>query len=144
MPSIDPAVIAAAQAAAAKWRVPASVSIAQYGIESGWGAKCPGCNPFGIKRLAGYPCQQFLTHEVVDGKRISEVQTFAKFATIDIAFLVHAKLIATRPQFAEAMAALPDLEKFVGLMAAHYATDPAYAHTIMAVINGDDLRKYDL
>ena len=143
MKQIDPAIVVAAQTAARKWRVPASVSIAQYGIESGWGKKSPGCNPFGIKRLADYPCQHFLTHEVVNGKRITEVQTFATFPDLATAFVVHAKLIATRPQFAEAMKALPDLPKFVALMAEHYATDPHYAKTVMDVINGDNLTKFD-
>ena len=47
---IPNAIIAAAQAAQHKWQVPASVSLAQWIIESGWGAHEPAGsnNPIGI------------------------------------------------------------------------------------------------
>ena len=45
-------IIAAAQAAQTQYRVPASVSVAQWAFESGWGAHAPGNNPFGIKTTA--------------------------------------------------------------------------------------------
>ena len=55
--SPPPDVVAAARSAQAKWRVPASVSIAQYALESGWGKHIPpgSNNPFGIKALADQP-----------------------------------------------------------------------------------------
>lgn len=142
--NIAPEVIAAAQAAERKWKVPASVSIAQYGIESAWGKKSPGCNPFGIKHIAGYGNQHFLTHEVVHGVSIACQQTFAMFPNITTAFDIHAKLLANAACYKSAMDALPDIVKFVALMSKHYATDPNYAKSIMAVIDGDKLIKYDL
>ena len=145
---LDPQWIAAAQAAMAKWKVPASVSLAQFGLESGWGRKMPGNNPFGIKHMPGYADQHFLTHEVVDGQRVTEQQTFAVFATLAQAFDVHARLIATHPVYAAAMVALDGtatgLAKFVTLMGAHYATAPDYAHQLMAIIQGDALTRYDV
>ena len=136
-------VIAGAQASASKWHVPASVSIAQWAIESAWGAHSPRNNPFGIKHMPGFADQHFLTHEVVNGQRITCEQTFAVFASLDQAFDAHAALIAQKHAYASAMAALPDLEKFVTLMAARYATDPAYAAKIMSVIRAHDLMQYD-
>ncbi len=136
-------VIVAAQAAQIKWKIPASVSLAQWAVESGWGKKSPGNNPFGIKHLAGYPDQQFLSHEVIAGKSIEANEVFAEFPSIAAAFDAHAMLLATRAVYAPALAALPDLYRFVALMAAHYATDPNYAHTIMSVIRGDALTRYD-
>jgi flagellum-specific peptidoglycan hydrolase FlgJ len=141
---IKPEWIAAAQAAMAKWRVPASVTLAQFGIESAWGAKAPGNNPFGIKALKGQPTQLIHTHEFIHGKMVPEDLEFAKFDSLAAAFDAHARLIATAPVYAPAMAALPDLYRFISLMAAHYATAPDYAHSIAAVIQGDALTRYDV
>ena len=136
-------VIAAAQSAAAKWGIPASVSLAQWALESGWGAHCPGNNPFGIKAMTGYDTQTFATHEVVNGHLIPCSQTFAAFANMFEAFDCHAKLIATAPVYSSAMRALPSLQAFVTAMAPHYATDPQYGAKIMAVIKGSNLTQYD-
>jgi flagellum-specific peptidoglycan hydrolase FlgJ len=136
-------VIAAAQASAAKWRVPASVSLAQWAIESAWGAHAPGNNPFGIKAMPGYPVQVFATHEVIHGHVMPCEQRFAAFADLAQAFDCHARLIASAPVYAGAMCALPQVPQFVTLMAAHYATAPNYAATIMAVIGQHDLTRYD-
>ena len=143
MHKIDPAVIAAAQAAARKWLIPASVSIAQYALESGWGAHAPGNNPFGIKALPGYDTQTFATHECIHGHMVACEQHFAKFTDLAQAFDCHAKLLATAGVYHAAMGALPDVAKFVARMGVHYATDPQYAAKVMAVIHGSDLAQYD-
>ena len=140
---IDPDVIAAARHAQAKWGVPASVSLAQFGLESGWGAHAPGNNPFGIKALKDLPVQHLATTEVCHGRVVHCEQPFAAFPSITDAFDVHAKLLATAPVYAAAMRALPSVEAFVRAMAAHYATDPQYAAKIMAVIRSGNLTQYD-
>ena len=137
-----PAIIAAARAAQAKWHVPASVSIAQYALESGWGAHCPGNNPFGIKAMATYGVQRLMTTEVVHGHAVRVPQDFCAFASIDEAFDCHAKLLAHAPVYAAAMRA-PNVEAFVAAMAPHYATDPQYAAKVMAVIKSGNLTQYD-
>jgi flagellum-specific peptidoglycan hydrolase FlgJ len=142
-PIIPAAVIAAARAAQAKYRVPASVSLAQWALESGWGAHAPGNNPFGIKAMAGFGTQQFATHEVVHGHLVACQQTFAAFVSIDQAFAAHALLLSTAPVYRPAFAALPDRARFITLMAAHYATDPHYAAKIEAVIQSHGLGQYD-
>ena len=136
-------IIAAAQAAQTKYRVPASVSVAQWALESGWGAHAPGNNPFGIKAMPGYGTQTFATHEVVHGHLVACQQTFAAFVSMDQAFVVHGLLLSTAPVYKLAFAALPDRDKFVTLMAAHYATDPQYAAKIEAVIRTHALGQYD-
>jgi flagellum-specific peptidoglycan hydrolase FlgJ len=136
-------VIAAAQAAQSKWGIPTSFDIAQFALESGWGAHMPGNNPFGIKAMTGYDTQTFATHEVVNGHLIPCSQTFAKFKDLAQAFECHAKLIATALVYSSAMKALPNLERFVALLAPHYATDPQYGAKIMAVIKGSNLTQYD-
>jgi flagellum-specific peptidoglycan hydrolase FlgJ len=141
---IDASVIAAAQAAQKATRVPASVSIAQYGLESGWGKHMPlnSNNPFGIKAFHGGGVDAETT-EFVGGKIVHEEQPFAIFPDLSAAFLAHARLIATLGVYAPAMAQLPNLEAFVKLMAQHYATDPAYATKILGIIHIDGLEQYD-
>lgn len=143
MTIIPPCVISAAQAGETKWRVPASVSLAQWALESGWGAHSPGNNPFGIKAMPGYGVQTFTTHEVVHGHLVPSVARFAAFTDLAQAFECHAMLLATAAVYGPAMTALPDIAAFVLSMAAHYATDPQYAAKIMAIINGHNLTQYD-
>ncbi len=142
---IDPAVIAAAEAAQRGWRVPASVSIGQFALESGWGKDMPvgSFNPFGIKALPGQPSVLARTREFVAGRYVTINAPFRKFDSLLEAFAEHARLLATAPVYAAAMAALPDVEAFVTAMAEHYATDPHYAPDLMAVINDDGLKAYD-
>ena len=136
--------IAAAQGAQAQWKVPASVTLAQYGLESAWGAKQTGdWNYFGIKARPGEPSKLCPTHEYVGGRYVPVDAAFASYPSMEAGFEAHAKLLATAPIYAPAMAALPDVQKFVTLMAAHYATAPNYAQMIMEIINSDDLTQYD-
>jgi flagellum-specific peptidoglycan hydrolase FlgJ len=154
-------VIAAAQAAAKKWRVPASVSLAQYGLESGWGRAVSGKFNFGgitakveganFPHDPGKPLESATlcpTHEVVHGVTVACNRWFKDFASIADYFDHHARLIATAPVYAPAMAALDGtpsgLAKFVSLMGAHYATAPDYAHVIMTLIQQDGLTRYDV
>lgn len=143
MKTIPNDIVDAARAAQEKWHVPASVSIAQWALESGWGAHSPGNNCFGIKAMSGYKTQTLATHEVVHGHTVATTASFAKFDDIAQAFEVHAKLIASAPVYRDAMSALPNLAKFVQLMSAHYATDPLYSRKIMSIINAHDLDQYD-
>jgi hypothetical protein len=140
---IPPAVVAAARAAAQQWTIPASVSLAQWALESGWGAHMPGNNPFGIKAMPGHPVQTFATHECIHGHLVPCEQRFAAFASLDQAFDCHARLLATAPVYHAAFAALPDTRQFVALMAPHYATAPDYAAKILAVIDSAGLERYD-
>jgi flagellum-specific peptidoglycan hydrolase FlgJ len=141
----SPLVIGAAQAAQRRWRIPASVSIAQYGLESAWGAKTTGSfNYFGIKARPGQPFTTVETHEWNGVKYIAEPQPFANFASMAEAFDAHARLLAETLVYAPAMGALPDVPAFVAAMARHYATAPTYAAQVMSIIRGDGLERYDL
>lgn len=147
----DPAI-----AAMRATRVPASVSLAQFGDESGWGKDMPwgSNNPFGMKARARQDATGRLvftdpyvlspTHEEHHGVLIPTLAHFRTFLSLDAAFMAHAQLIAEAPVYAAAMACLPDLGKFVTAMAAHYATDEDYAPKLMNLIHGDDLVRFDL
>lgn len=161
MPNIPAEVIAAAQASMTKWRVPASASLAQYGDESGWGKEVTGKFNFGgytakVKEAVfpynpGTPLEPATlcpTHEIYQGKRVPCKRWFKDFASVEDYFDHHARLIATAPVYAPAMAALDGtatgLARFITLMGAHYATAPDYAHDLMTLIQGDALTRYDV
>ena len=83
VPTLSFDAIAAAQASQQKWGVPASVTLAQFILESDWGRKMPGGpssnNPFGMKAVAGQPSVEASTHEVRDGQTIEITAPFRNF-----------------------------------------------------------------
>jgi flagellum-specific peptidoglycan hydrolase FlgJ len=147
-----PDVVAAAQAATRKWGVPASVTLAQWALESGWGKDMPpgSFNPFGIKaRLnkAGQPLEPAVaaaTTEDVDGQVRRVTAWFRKFPSLEAAFDDHGELLATAAVYAPAMAVRTSPDAFARMLTGRYATDPAYAGKLLAVMNGSNLYKYDV
>jgi flagellum-specific peptidoglycan hydrolase FlgJ len=137
-------VIAAAQAAWHKWKVPASVSLAQWIIESGWGRHEPvgSNNPFGIKASVNQPYVNAVTHEFTHGRYVTITARFAKFASMADAFDAHAKLLATHPAYHHAMQA-PNAEEFAERLQGIYATDPHYGANLVASMRKYGLEKYD-
>lgn len=142
MPAIMPNVIFAAQASQTKWGVPASVTLAQYGLESAWGAHMPlnSNNPFGIKAKDGEPTVVATTVDIV------HQQPFRKYSSIAEAFDDHGRLLATVSLYAPAMKAwrAGDLDSGVRLMAQHYATAANYADLLLKIIASGKLRQYDM
>jgi flagellum-specific peptidoglycan hydrolase FlgJ len=137
--------VQAAQSADRRWGVFASVALAQWAIESAWGAKFSGKNnPFGIKALWSQPGTMCETHEVVHGKSVLTHCRFRDFDSVADAFDAHARLIATGVPYKAAMAKKADLDAFVPLMAAHYATDPDYARKILQLIEEEGFRRFDV
>ena len=93
---IPNSIINAAVKSQRAWKIPASVSIAQWALESNWGKSMSGANnPFGIKALKGMSSTPRMTWEVIAGKHIRMAQNFANFASVDEAFDIHGKLLAT-------------------------------------------------
>lgn len=141
-------IIAAARAAHKLWPLsPASVAIAQWQIESGWGAHMPAGsnNPFGIKALPGQKSVGSLTVENnFNGKtEWHGKQSFRVYPSIEAAFIDHGRLLSTAAPYAAARAALPDVRKFVIEMAKRYATDPGYAAKILGQMDAGNLTQYD-
>jgi len=153
MPPPD-AAIAAAQASARAWGVPASVSLAQWALESGWGQYEAGCrnappvvshNPFGIKAAPGQPSVMILTHEFEAGRMVEVRAAFRIFPSLAAAFDAHARLIATGPVYAPAMRERQDPDAFARALQGRYATDPHYAGKLLALMHGpSDLIRFDL
>ena len=136
--------IKAARDAQAKWGIPASVQLAQWALESGWGKHTSGdFNFFGVKSLPGQPCKTVMTKEFIAGHWVNRECAFRSYASMEESFDDHARLLAKAPAYAKARAALPDVFGFVAGLQGTYATDPNYAALLTSVIKGSNLIRYD-
>ena len=149
--SIAPEAIAAARAAQRRWKIPASITLAQYGVESGFGRHMPpgSNNPFGIKARPGEPGVEAMTTEVFHGVAQREEQPFRKFTSLSEAFDCHAELLATAAVYAiprstlEGGLTVAAVNAFAAALTHRYATDPDYGRKLIALMAADGLYRYD-
>ena len=144
--SIPDAVIQAAQAAQKKWKVPASITLAQWILESGSGKRMPSHsnNPFGIKATHGQKFVMAPTHEETkDHKRIATMAPFRVFASMDEAFDQHGRLLAQHPAYQLARQNLNNPDAYARALTNHYATDHAYGSLLIAIMKKHSLYKYN-
>ena len=143
--------VAAAIASQQATGVPASITIAQAILESGWGqtglAKKAN-NYFGIKAVADLVPERYIelpTHEVVNGHSVEERARFARFATIEDGFRAHALLLSQTFRYQPAMQCKNDAAQFAeALQRCGYSTNPKYAETLMQLVREFDLTQYDV
>lgn len=149
------AVVPFAQAAQRRWRVPASVSLAQWIYESAWGTDplvVSANNCFGIKAVAGEKYVEYTTTECSTAGSHRELARFAAYPSVADAFDRHGRLLATSSHYSAAMRALPSVLKFcVGLEEGGYSTSrspvthlPDYAVKLMRVIVIYHLTEFDV
>lgn len=144
-------VVAAAKTAAAKWHIPASVLLAQWALESGWGKREPAGsnNPFGEKAPAGVHGVSAPTSEDIEGDVVHINAMFRAFLNVADAFDFHAEHLATSHWYTPARARLPDVEKFCDALGGgsaarpNYSTNPLYGKVLMEVIRSSSLEAYD-
>jgi flagellum-specific peptidoglycan hydrolase FlgJ len=143
-------VVAAAQASARKWGVPASVTLAQWIFESSWGASqlaLKANNYFGVKWAHNDGSEDYVempTAEYIDGKRVMILAAFEKYSTIEASFEDHASLLASSARYRPAMAVAANPTAFcVQLRQCGYSTNPEYANALLSAIRAYDLAKYD-
>ncbi len=138
-------IVEAAQAGETKWRVPASVCLAQWALESNWGSAMPpgSNNPFGIKASVGQPCVASGTHEDVGGRLVAITAKFRAFASIADAFEQHAQLLATSHYYEAARRVLPDADAFAEHLTGVYATDHLYDTKLRSIMRAHDLYRWD-
>jgi peptidoglycan hydrolase FlgJ len=125
--------------------IPATFMLAQAALETGWGAKeiigndgTRSHNLFGIKAGSSWkgPTVDIMTTEYVDGKAQKMVQKFRAYGSFAESFADYARLINDNPRYAQARAAVGNAKAFAqNLQSAGYATDPAYAQKLSAVID---------
>jgi flagellum-specific peptidoglycan hydrolase FlgJ len=138
----------AAQASQAKWSVPASVTLAQAILESGWGESAlttSARNYFGIKARRIDPYVELKTDEFIGGTRKAVRAGFRKFVSDAECFDAHGELLGTLARYRPAMAKADDPVIFaVKLQECGYSTDPDYATKLARLIQDFDLTQYDV
>lgn len=143
--TIPAEVISAAQLAQKNHDILASVTIAQWALESAFGRHMPpnSNNPFGIKAAQGQPFVACKTHEVVHGHQIEITAHFRKFNSLAAAFDAHAVLLATEEAYAPARNVRHDPQAFANALTGYYATDPQYGSKLISIMKADNLFQYD-
>ncbi len=152
-------------------RVPASVTLAQAALESGWGRHAPGLNFFGIKAGSTWTGQRqlLMTTEIHNDNERSRHQypeiisiepftdnngatkyrwrvkdNFRAYASATDSFNDHGNFLITNSRYHEAFNHTDDGRQFAREIGrAGYATDPNYADTLISIINQNNLTQYD-
>jgi hypothetical protein len=128
-----------------KYGVPASIAIAQAALESGWGEKVKGNNLFGVKAGRSWhgATIEMATHEYLNGVRTNVTDRFRAYATTRESMENYGKLLSTSGLYAEVVTADSAHEAADALQAAGYATDPKYASKLKAIIDANNLTRFD-
>ncbi|WP_067501616.1 sporangiospore maturation cell wall hydrolase GsmA [Actinoplanes sp. TFC3] len=139
------------------WReygVPASVTMAQAILESGWGRSGLAAvdkNYFGIKcqngaygKLAN-GCHTYVTDECTKaGKCFTTTGVFRTYATQAHSFRDHGSFLRVNPRYAGAFTYTKDANKFIwNVWKAGYATDPNYYTKVTGIMASWNLYQYD-
>jgi flagellum-specific peptidoglycan hydrolase FlgJ len=125
--------------------IPASITLAQAALESGWGARAPGNNLFGIKADHSWTNNtvDFPTTEVIYGHRVSVIGRFRAYSGWLDSMLDHAKFLQANPRYRACFKELDGAGWARALQAAGYATDPDYAAKLIDIMRGRNLAFYD-
>lgn len=144
-----------AQRATDLYGVPASVTIAQSILESGWGQSTLATQAnayFGIKCNASYTpystgCYSIVTSEYdpVTGTYYQVVADFRKYATVTDSILDHGYFLSHSSRYAPAFAYKGNPDQFIREVAtAGYATSPTYATSVINIMVRYNLYVFDL
>ncbi|MFD8496564.1 glucosaminidase domain-containing protein [Amycolatopsis sp. NPDC059657] len=138
----------AAQRGKADYGVPASVTVAQSILESGWGRSAVNNNYFGIKCGSSGPgpialgCADFITLECCPVHEV--LASFRTYASMEDSFRDHGLFLASRARYAKAFAYPDDPNQFIReVHAAGYATDPGYSDKVIGLMQKYGLYRFD-
>ena len=144
------AAVPAAQACQQQYKIPSSVTLAQWTFESSWGTSqlaLKANNYFGIKaeHLADPSTyMEFPTAEYIAGVRTMIEADFERYPNAAASFADHGRLLATAPRYAPAMAVANDPVKFAAaLQKCGYSTNPNYATELCLQMAVHKLTQYD-
>ncbi len=138
-----------ARRAAAELGVHPMALVAQAALETGWGGRLPrradgepSHNLFGIKAGEGWRGERAVarTLEYQDGVAVQRREPFRAYDSVAQSFADYVRLIRESPRYAEARGAGEDPARYAAaLQAAGYATDPAYADKIRAILASESM-----
>jgi hypothetical protein len=135
-----------AKAAMAETGVPASVTVAQAILESGWGRHAIGRakNLFGIKGRGPAGSVRATTREFVNGRWITQEANFAAYKTYAESIAEHARFFRRNRRYAEALRHVDDADRFAReIHRAGYATAPNYADALISLMRRHNLYRFD-
>jgi flagellar protein FlgJ len=141
-----------AQQSQREYRVPASVTVAQAILESGWGKSALAYfdkNYFGMKCYSqGVYANGCRTHSTAEctpaGACFSTTASFRTYATVVNSFRDHGALLATNSRYAKAFTTTTANQFAAEIHVAGYATDPQYTTKLVAIMVKYNLYQYDL
>jgi uncharacterized protein YraI len=139
------------------WRefgVPASVTIAQAVLESGWGRSGLASrdrNYFGIKCFDGRHgaiasgCHTYTTQECTKaGKCFTTKASFRTYSSVINSFRDHGNFLKVNGRYKPAFSYTKDANRFIWrVWKAGYATDPNYYTKITGIMSANKLYQYD-
>ncbi len=141
-----------AQASQQTYGVPASVTIAQAILESGWGGSTLsryGQAYFGVKCSStnygpyATACIPLPTWEVINGADVTVMAYFRSYDSLTDSVLDHGSFLRTNSRYAAAFNTTDPARFAQAIAAAGYATDPAYASKLISIIDSNNLRRFD-
>lgn len=147
MKLISADIIDAAQKAQLNWSIPASVTLAQWALESDWGVHMPpgSNNPFGIKaRPNDIDFVTISTREFYANEFHIVKANFKKFDSIADAFDYHGKLLSTGKPYAKIKQYCDQPLIYAQKLTGIYATDPSYGDKLCKVMKEENLMQYDV
>lgn len=128
-------------------RVPASVTLAQACLESGYGGSDLSRlanNYFGIKGTGPAGSVTMPTQEYVNGRMVTVNAAFRKYNTPSESFADHGWFLRNNSRYANAFNYTGDAARFAQeIHRAGYATDPQYASKLTSLINQYGLTRFD-
>lgn len=138
----------ASVAPAAAWAdfakgVPASITIAQAILESGWGRSAPGFNLFGMKGEGPAGSNKRRVVEYKNGRRRMKTASFRAYDSVDGSLDDHAAILANSRHYAKARAVAEDTTRYAQALQGTYATDPRYAGKLVGMIERYGLDRFD-
>ena len=134
-------------AAARKYGVPASVTIAQAIDESGWGQSTLATrdhNLFGIKGTGPAGSVSLATQEYQNGQLVASTSSFRVYNNTAESIDDHGKLLATSGYYRTSMADRQSPNAFAQALTGVYATDPSYGTKLISLMRQYDLYRYDV
>jgi len=126
--------------------VPASVTVAQAILETGWGKHTVGeaKNLFGIKGRGPLGSVRARTPEYVKGKYVMIEADFAKYESFEQSITEHARVFLRNRRYARALQFKNDPDAFAReIHRAGYATDPNYADKLIKLMRSYNLYRFD-
>lgn len=137
----------AAKEAAKTTGIPASFTIAQAALESGWGKHVPGFNLFGIKANSAWHGEVVVRktrEQDEEGKWYTVEAKFRKYSSWQESLEDHAHFLINNPRYSKAFKYKTGEDFAHAIAKAGYATDINYAQKICSIIRHHNLDELDV